>query len=132
MQTYLERYDTLIAPKLQELDLFLKTTEPPYAVDDIAICLDSSAEEIQGLLRQLGVGLPTKGVFLYLMQLVKSPICTLLQRELACGMPPTYSIEEIAYIYDLELEKVAEAAKKLGMEHFTKRELPKLFSQIYC
>ncbi|WP_317855804.1 hypothetical protein [Chakrabartyella piscis] len=132
MQTYLEQYDTFIAPKLQELDLFLKTTEPPYAVGDIAICLDSSDEEIQSLLQKFGFGLPTKGVFLYLIQLVKSPICKLIQREIACGMPPTYTIEEISYIYDLEIEKVQVAAQNIGKETFTKKDLVHLFSYIYC
>lgn len=132
MRTYLEQYDTQIAPKLQELDLFLKTMEPPYTIEEVAICLDSSADEIKKILHQMGVLVPTKGVFLYLMQIAKSPICKLLQRELACGMPPVYSIKEIAYIYDLEQEKVSKAANKLGKDKFTKKELFHLFSYIDC
>ena len=45
MRTFLDYYQRKIQPQIEEIDLFLKTEEPPYNSDIVAELLDIPYEE---------------------------------------------------------------------------------------
>lgn len=130
MQTFLEYFQQIIQPQLAAIDLFLKTEEPPYSVQATAALLDVAQGELEGLLAREKLSLITKGVFLRLMRQGSSPLCRMLDRELRCGSPESYSPETVSYIYGLDICDVLTAAEKLGESSFSGSQLTELFGQI--
>lgn len=130
MQTFLEYYQQKIQPQLTEIDVFLKTEEPPYAIDRVSALLDIPPEEGERLLTEEKVSLVTRGVFLHFMQRGSSPLCRMFRRELSCGSPQWYTPEQISYIYNLDIADVEGAAREMGESCFSAGTLPQLFRHI--
>lgn len=130
MRTFLEYYQRKIQPQIETIDIFLKTEDPPYNVDAVAEVLELSSQGMEQLLVEEKVSLITKGVFFRLMQRGASPLCGMFRRAMACNLPERYTPEEVAYIFDLPLADVAQAAEKAGVTSYTDETLPRLFSQI--
>ena len=130
MRTFLEYYQRKIQPQIETIDIFLKTEDPPYNVDAVAEVLKFSSQGMEQLLAEEKVSLITKGVFFRLMQRGTSPLCGMFRRAIDCNLPERYTPEEVAYIFDLPLEDVAQAAEKAGVTSYSDETLPRLFSQI--
>ncbi len=128
-KTYLDYYKTVLSPKLERIDLFLKTAPQPYGITESAALLDLSITETEAILRQLSVCCITRPVFLFLLQEGSSALCELLRRQLLFPND-TYTLPEIAYIYDLRREDVFAAAARLGLSSCHKLLLPLLFDEI--
>lgn len=130
MRTFLEYYQRKIQPQIETIDIFLKTEDLPYNIDAVAEVLELSSQGMEQLLAEEKVSLITKGVFFRLMQRGTSPLCGMFRRAMACNLPECYTPEEVAYIFDLPLADVAQAAEKAGVTSYTDETLPQLFSQI--
>ncbi len=130
MRTFLDYYQRKIQPQIEAIDIFLKTEDPPYHVDAVAELLELSSQGVEQLLVEEKVSLITKGVFFRLMQKGTSPLCGMFRRAIACNLPESYTLEEVAYIFDLPLSDVERAAEKAGVTSYTDDTLPPLFSQI--
>lgn len=131
MQTFLNYYQQRIQPQVAAIDLFLKTEEPPYAIEAVAALLRISPEEGRTLLAAEKLSLITKGVFFRLLQMGSSPLCGMFRRVLACGLPQQYTPAQIAYIFALPLPEVEKAAEELGERLFSEDMLPCLFGHIF-
>lgn len=130
MQTFWHYYRQKIQPQVAAIDLFLKTEDAPYPIEDICALLGISAEEGEALLSRERISVITKGVFFRLMQLGSSPLCGMLRRVIADGLPQEYTPQEIAYIFDLPQAAVDQAASELGEQIFSEQMLPQLFRRI--
>jgi|GEM_PF-319805 len=128
--TLLEVYQQMIAPKLKEIDVFLKTKESDITVSEAAGLLDESEKNILNIMARLHLTKIDKKSFIKIMINGRSPICGLLRRELDCGSPILYSRKDIAYIYNLDLNKVNEVCDKLHIKEITSYTMPKVFAHI--
>ncbi|WP_352400568.1 hypothetical protein [Anaerotignum sp.] len=131
MQTFLEFYKREIQPRIEAIDIFLKSEPQPYEMGQVAELLCLTAPELTKMLEQEKLAIITKGTFLHLMQIAPSPFCKMFRREVSCGMSNTYTLQEISYIYDLAPKDVEVAAEKIGKDRFSSAELPLLFGEIF-
>lgn len=130
MQTFLDYYRQKIQPQVAAIDLFLKTEDAPYAMEAVAALLQISPEEGAAWMAAKKLSCITKGVFFRFLQEGSSPLCGMLRRMLACGLPQRYTPAQIAYIFHLPLRDVEQAAAKLGESLFSEDMLPQLFAGI--
>lgn len=130
MRTFSEYYEKEIQPQIEQIDLYLKTEDPPYAVETVCELLKISEEEGRALLEAEKLVMITKGVFFRMLENGSAPLCGMFRRALAYGLPERYTIEQAAYIFGLDLAAVKEAAKKIGTDTFTEKMLPRLFEKI--
>lgn len=130
MQTFLDYYRQRIQPQVAAIDLFLKTEDTPYAMEAVAALLQISPEEGAAWMAAKKLSCITKGVFFRFLQEGSSPLCGMLRRLLACGLPQRYTPAQIAYIFHLPLRDVEQAAAKLGESLFSEDMLPQLFAGI--
>lgn len=130
MRTFSEYYETQIQPQIAAIDIYLKTEDPPYAVESVCELLQISEEEGMAFLRKEKLALITKGVFFRMLESGSAPLCGMFRRALSCNLPEQYSIEQAAYIFGLDYAAVEAAAKKMGTGIFTEKMLPQLFKNI--
>ncbi|MCT4596876.1 MAG: hypothetical protein N4A50_03215 [Vallitalea sp.] len=134
MTTYLEYYNTNLSPKLQEIDLFLKTEEDNIIdINDVSKLLEITKSEIKEIMSVNGLNDITKHSFFIIMLNGSSDICKLFARELQVSIPDYYSISDISYIYQLPYESVLKAAKQASIEDkdITSKNINELFAYIY-
>ncbi len=131
MRTFLDYYQRKIQPQIETIDIFLKTEDPPYNIDAVAEVLELSSRGMEQLLAEEKVSFITKGVFFRLMQKGTSPLCGMLRRAIACNLPESYTPEEVAYIFDLPLPAVQQAAEEIGEASYSEERLPLLFQRIF-
>ncbi len=130
MKTYLEQYQKQIEPQLHAIDLFIKTNNPPYALKESAKILGLSEHEVQKIMKEENISYICRHSFFIIMNKGSSPVCQIFARELKCGTPHVYSVENISYIYDLNILDVMDAAKKMGVTTFTTPMTKNLFQLI--
>lgn len=132
MNTYLEYYNTNLSPKLQEIDLLLKTQEDDTIdMDIVSKLLEISNSEIEEIMINNGIIEITKHSFFIIMINGSSDICKLFARELQVNIPDYYSLTDISYIYQLPYESVLEASKQASLKNITSKNINKLFAYIY-
>ena len=129
-RSFWEDYKTNIMPKLEEIDIVLKTFEEALTIGKVSEILLISQEEISRILRDESIQIIDKESFLRIMQKGSSFICNIFRREVECGSPHIYSKENIAYIYDIPLEKIEYACRVLEIEIITSGVLPLVFDCI--
>lgn len=128
--SYLEFYQEQIAPQLREIDVFLKTSDYPMDVTTSAGLLGMTAQDIAEIMESLGLIAIDRAAFLEIMKAGDSTICQMFSRETELGSPPTYTHEQIAYIYGLDKHKVKHACDRLKIGEATPFTMPMVFSQI--
>ncbi|QUI21747.1 hypothetical protein HZI73_05325 [Vallitalea pronyensis] len=131
MSTYLDYFKTYLSPKLQEIDLFLKTHEKsdidPIEVENL---LDITRSEIDQIMRLHELDYISKHSFFIIMCNGSSDICQLFSREISRKMPNAYSPLDISYIYQIPYNHVLEATEKARIDAITTDNLNELFSYI--
>lgn len=134
MSTYLQYYKNEICPKLEALDILLKTEIEPYSVNGVANILSISAKELNEILEKIKVKIITKGILFYLLQKLEPQFCTMLLREIehknTKSYSNLYSVEEISYIYLIDRKYIEKVAKTFGKNEFSYEELSLLFAKI--
>lgn len=131
MSTYLQYYNENIAPKLQKIDLFLKTEQSEtFSPDIISELLDISTDEVEKLIDIFEISSLDRISFFILMQHGSSPLCKLFSRELQRKVPHFYSFYDISYIYQIPYEIIVEAASTAGLNSITQDNLNILFENI--
>jgi len=128
--SFLRKYTKEIAPVLQEIDVIMKTYEHPLTVGQAAAVLKIKKKEVRAIMEQFGLKKINKKTFFCIMRNGSSEVCRLYQRELAAGLPFTYSKETIAFIYEIDKNAVNTACDQLGIKEATYLTLPRLFSLI--
>ncbi|NMA84528.1 MAG: hypothetical protein GX962_11805 [Epulopiscium sp.] len=128
--TFLEVYQKNIAPVLEKIDLFLKTTPELLDIPHTAQLLHLSENEVRSIMYEEQIESITPATFFMIMYQGSSKICNLLQREWQRNSPQEYSIEDIAYIYHLSEEQIYAAVQKTGLAKITSENIHFLFSYI--
>jgi len=127
MQTFFHYYQKEITPQIEAIDIFLKTEAQPYNLKEVAGLLRLSEAELQKIRKDEGISTINTNQFFEMMRKGSSRFCRMLCRELLCG-GDRYTPKDIAYIYDLSIQDVEEAAK--GQTVFLAKDLPKLYKNI--
>lgn len=129
-KSFLDVYQSEIAPKLKEIDITIKTLDKPLSKSVVCRILQISKDELNKIMEHNNIKKINRLSFFTIMQNGTSDICKFYKREVECGSPYTYKREKIAYIYNLKIEDVNCACEKLGIVEATPFTLPILFSQI--
>jgi hypothetical protein len=129
--SFLTYYISEIMPRIQSLDITLKSMDEPISMPEAAMALCITLDELRQIMSELGIVIIDKRAMLKLMRYASSTICTMYQRELECGSPFVYTRENIAYIYGLSLGAVNNACDELGLVELTSLTLPELFSTLH-
>lgn len=124
-------YDQNIAPKLQAIDLLLKTTDAPYKKEDVASVLQMSIDEVTTIMMAHEINTISMVDFFTIVSYSSAYICKLIQRQWRHTGLTSYTPEIIAYIYELNIDKVKAAFSKLGLSVIHSEELMQLFSHIH-
>jgi hypothetical protein len=134
-EPFLVSFDTIykenITPKLIAIDLLIKSTQSPYELEDVAKCLHISTQELLTLMEEHEVDDLNRLEFFTVLCHCSSYICRLIQRQWRYTYVKHYTPQMIAYIYELNIQKVLEGFESLGREHVYEDELMDLFSYIF-
>ncbi|MDR1537713.1 MAG: hypothetical protein LBU32_06910 [Clostridiales bacterium] len=128
--SFLEIYQTDIAPRLRSLDLLLKSMDGPITAFQTARALGTTEREVKGIVDRLGIKEIDRDAFMKIMGQATSRICRLYQREMNIGSPFVYTREDVAYIYELPIDTVNQACEDLGIKKLTAYTLTDLFSRV--
>ena len=131
MITFMEQYKKQIEPRINAIDLFIKTETPPYDIKKTARLLQIPVRELRQIMKQEQLDTIDRNAFFHIMKNGTSPICRLFARELNCGLPSFYTAENISYIYNLDISTVLSAAKEMGVNHFSRSMVSILFQHIF-
>jgi len=118
MSNYWEKYQTTIAARLREIDLYLRTTDPPYPPETVAGLLEMPKEQVWAEMRRQNLSLLDRSGFFLVMREGKSPVCRMFARELERGLPSRYTPGDVSYIYDIDIDRVLDACAGLGLTAF--------------
>ena len=129
-KTFLSVYRQNIAPRISELDIFLKTEEEPYDLSDTARLLNITNGEINTIMSVHNIEEINRSTFPVIMKNCPDEFCRMFKRMLECGIPGKYFSEQISYIYDIDIEKVSDAFKKLNISFIPANRLEELFENI--
>ncbi len=128
--TMLKEYNSNISPKLKEIDIYLKTEEQPFNIDNTASVLDISKDELLHIMYVYDITSINISDFFTIMIKGSSKICRLFSRKLNCGLKTEYSPENISYIYDIDISEVYRACKKLNCYSFDDRTIKNILGEI--
>ncbi|MCL2855799.1 MAG: hypothetical protein FWE21_09320 [Defluviitaleaceae bacterium] len=128
--TFWEEYQNNIAPRIAEVDLFLKTAEYPLRTDCVADVLELGEREVCQILTEVDADKIDKNAFFTIMSRGSSGLCRLYQREMELRSPATYTCGDIAYIYNLNYDVVARVYQMLKIKEATAFTMPLVFSNI--
>jgi len=120
-----------VSARLQAIDILLKTCVNTVPLTEAATVLNVSKDEIKVVMRNLGIIRLTKKNFHEIMRRGSSYICKTLNRYAELNYPHVYTLEQVAYIYNLDINDVYQAAEIAGVREATEVTLPLLFYHIY-
>lgn len=129
-KSYWDIYSHEIIPKINNADLLLKTSETTIQPHLAASVLDISLSELLLIMNKLHITSVTIDSFPLIMLHGSSVICKLFTRELSHGLSDSYEPAQIASIYSLDLEKVKNAFKTLGITRAHSSQFKQIFSLI--
>ncbi|MCL2376959.1 MAG: hypothetical protein FWC76_06125 [Defluviitaleaceae bacterium] len=128
--TFWEEYQMHIRPTISEIDIFLKSAEYPLDIAEVACVLELDEAEIVAIMDKAGLRSVDRSAFMHIMGAGNSEICGMYCREVEVGSPPTYTPSQLAYIYNLDIEDVKNACKKLQIKEATAFTMPLIFANI--
>ncbi|HHW67066.1 MAG: hypothetical protein PWP07_718 [Epulopiscium sp.] len=128
--TFLQVYQRNIEEKLQKIDLFLKTSPKKLNIHTTSELLNISEEEIKDLMLKYNISSINPASFFMIMVQGSSYICGLLRRELQRGSKNVYTVEDIAYIYQLNPQKIMDAMAESNINEITSENIKTLFEYI--
>jgi len=128
-QSYLEYYIDNIKPALNELDIALKC-KSRLKNKEIAKILDISEQEIEKIRENYNLEAINPESLVKIMQEGSSHICKLFQREMEMGSPYTYTREQLAYIYEIDVDLLNDVCEELNIKEVTWQSMPMVFGSL--
>lgn len=128
--SFLETFVYEISPRLKEIDLLIKTAEDDLTVEEVARVLSLAETEVFEIMEKAKITVIDQSNFFKIMEEGSSMICSLYRREKDCGSPYLYTPKHISYIYDLDLDLVADICNNLHIKEITNYTLPLIFSHV--
>ncbi len=124
-------YSQNIRPKLEEIDIFLKSNTVPYAINDVADLLAVTPADVLDTMSKLEISTIDKINFFGLIFDLPSYICKLIKRQWQYSTDTMYSAEMIAHIYQLNIQKVKNAFEELHIQYINEEHLHQVFERIH-
>ncbi|WP_070001065.1 hypothetical protein [Cellulosilyticum sp. I15G10I2] len=124
-------YSQNIRPKLEEIDIFLKSNTIPYAASDVAKLLSVETDDLLDAMSSLEISTIDKISFFSLLFSLPSYICKLIKRQWQYGAEKVYDPQMISHIYQLNIHKVKSAFDELNVQYINDNELSLVFERIY-
>lgn len=124
-------YAQNITPKLEAIDLYLKTTDAPYNLLEVAQVLQTSEHEVQSIMTKHDIKSITRVDFFTIIAHCSSYICKLISRQWKYTHLNHYTATIIADIYEINIHKVEAAFKDMQVETISDCELMEIFSRIH-
>lgn len=131
LTTYDQIYNTNIRPKLEAIDIFLKTAVAPYDIDKVATLFETTTHNITKVMDNLNLTILDRSSFFTLIYHLPHDICHLIKRQCQYKNSSFYTAEMIAHIYTLNIHKVTHAFEKLGVTIIYEHELLEVFKHIH-
>ena len=128
--SYLHTYIAKVVPKLQEIDLYIKSSDDFLNPAHVANLLELSEGEVADIARKSNISRISRRNFFDIMAMGSSFICGLYRREIECGSPHIYTRGDISYIYQIDIEQVNSTCDAMGIHEVTAYTLPYLLAQI--
>ncbi|OON94269.1 MAG: hypothetical protein ATN31_03935 [Candidatus Epulonipiscioides saccharophilum] len=127
---FYEIYKSYIQPKIQNLDLLLKTSTAPFDIEEVISVLDISRKEFLAIQQELEIDEIDKKSFFKILNSSTSYIGNLVTRQFQLGTGGIYTPDSIAHIYALDPPAVQKAFNILGYTRATDRNLHIVFKHI--
>ena len=124
-------YENNIERKIMAIDIFLKTTPPPYNTKDISDLLHISLDDLTCIMEKENISTFNILSFFTVVHQSSSYICRLIQRQWKYNNIKYYTPEIISYIYELNLDKVRLAFKQSELSRVESHNLKEVFGYIY-
>lgn len=124
--TFWDYYQKKIQPQVIQADIFFRTEQEPYDLQKVVKQFALSKE----ILKQYDKKTLTKTECIQLLKNHDTCFGKLLARQLQSGFPAYYTMAQISYIYDLDIQLVEQAAEQTGLFRCSERLLPLLFSAV--
>lgn len=130
INTYFDVYQTIISPKLSEIDLFIKTNDAPYDYDIVGELLNISRRDILRILEDNNTKNINRSMFFHIMSHSNSFICGLYRRIVELGNPLVYTRNDISYIYNIDIDILNDICDTLEILEATNYMLPEIFKKL--
>ena len=128
-QSYLEYYIDNIKPVLNELDIALKCRSRLKDAE-IAKILNLTESEVEEIRKSHNLETINSESVVKIMEEGSSAICRLFQREVEVGSPYTYTKEQLAYIYDIDVDLLSDVCDELNIKEVTWQSMPIVFGSL--
>jgi predicted transcriptional regulator len=125
-ESFLDYYDAYIRPALKCLDVAIKC-QTRLTDTDVAALLNISEAEVSDIKKRNGHKRINRQVIMTILSEGSSPVCRMYRRELSLGSPFVYTIEQVAYIYGIELLALKDACRRLGIYQITRQNIFEVF-----
>ena len=130
LETYWDYYEKYITPKLIEIDIMFKTGTEILTKSLTARLLDLLENEVEDIMAQKDITEINQSKFFEIMEDGSSELCEMFKNEVRCGMPYQYHMEDVAFIYGLDIGSVALAFSENKITEAVSKELAEVFSRI--
>lgn len=131
LQSFDQIYTTTIRPKLEAIDLFLKSSEAPFSNKEAASVLGVTLTELLNTMKENDIVELNRLTFFHVIFYLSSDICRLITKQWKYQGYKSYSPQMISDIYKLNLHKVTSAFEEMGTELISDVELMEVFKRIH-
>ena len=131
LQSFDQIYTTTIRPKLEAIDLFLKSSEAPFSNEEAASILGVTLTELLNTMKENDIVELNQLTFFHVIFCLSSDICRLITKQWKYQGYISYSPQMISDIYKLNLHKVTSAFEEIGTELISDVELMEVFKRIH-
>ena len=131
LQSFDQTYTQNIRPKLEAIDLFLKSSEAPYVSTEVASVLEVEHAELLNTMTENNIIELNRLTFFHVIFYLSSDICQLITKQWKYHNCKAYSAQMISDIYRLNIHKVRSAFEEMGTELITDVELMDVFKRIH-
>ncbi len=129
-QNFWNYYIKKISPKLQQIDILLKTETHNISTKTTSLLLGIEENEIRKIMLSKNISQITSTNFFTIVLNGNSYICDIIQREFLLNSPENYTASDISYIYNLDYSNIEKAFTFLNIETVSSNYLKSIFIQI--
>ncbi len=131
LHSFYHIYDTDIRPRLEAIDVFIKTSSTPFDYNSISKLLDVTPSQLLQTMNKYSIIELNRLTFFDLILKLDSHICQLISRQWKYQFLSDYTPQIISEIYNLNLEKVNLAFEELGVTTISPNQLNCIFKRIH-
>ncbi len=131
LHSFYHIYDTNIRPRLEAIDIFIKTSTAPFNHHSVSRLLDVTPSQLLQTMNMSNIIELNRLTFFDLILKLDSSICHLISRQWKYQFLNEYTPQIISDIYNLNLDKVNSAFEDLGVTTISCDELDCIFKRIH-